>query len=70
MRWPRLDVQDVSSAASVAIYNALNEMLNGLELSDADFERRVGAKRSRLVPIYRALTIRRSRHSGSPPRAG
>jgi hypothetical protein len=70
MRWPRLDVQDVSSAASVAIYNALNEMLNGLHLSEADFERRVGAKRSRLVPTYRALTIRRSRHSGSPPRAG
>src|SRR5687768_14623473 len=57
MRWPRVDVQDVNSPASVAIHNALNEMLNGLRLSDADFERRVGAKRSRLVIIYRALMI-------------
>jgi hypothetical protein len=70
MRWPRLDVQDVNSPALVALYNALHVMMNGLELSDADFERRVGVKRSRLVPIYRALTIRRNRQSSSPPRAG
>jgi hypothetical protein len=70
MRWPRVDVQDVNSPASVAIYNALNEMLNGLHLSDADFERRIGVRRSRLVPLYRALTMRRNRQSSSPPRAG
>jgi hypothetical protein len=70
MRWPHLDVQDVHSPASVAIYNALNEVLNGPHLSDADFERRIGVKRSRLVPLYRAWTIRRNRQSSSPPRAG
>ena len=52
MRWPGVDDRDDNSRASVAINNAMNEMLNGLGLSDAELERRIGGDRGRLASVY------------------
>jgi hypothetical protein len=52
MRWPSIDDRRKNSLASIAINNAMNEMLNGLGLSDTELERRVGTTRDRLARVY------------------
>ena len=47
----------------MVINNAMNEMLNGLGLSDAELKRRVGADRARLAGVYHEWASLRGQRS-------
>jgi hypothetical protein len=51
MRWPAVDARADDSPSAVAINNALNEVVNGLDLS-ADEWRRLGATHAQVEFAY------------------
>jgi len=51
--WPNIDDSGDDSDACLAINNALNDLLHGVGVSDADAQRLVGADRDEMYRIYR-----------------
>jgi hypothetical protein len=58
MRWPAVDDRADESRSAVAINNALNEVVNGLELS-ADEWRELGATRAQVESAYAEWVTKR-----------
>lgn len=58
MRWPAVDDRADESPSAVAINNALNEVVNGLELS-ADEWRELGATRAQVESAYAEWATKR-----------
>jgi hypothetical protein len=58
MRWPAVDDRADESPSVVAINNALNEVVNGLELS-ADEWRELGATRAQVESAYAEWATKR-----------
>jgi hypothetical protein len=51
--WPRVDDSDDNSEACLAINNALNDLLHGVGITDAQCQELTGVNREELWRIYR-----------------
>ena len=62
MRWPAVDDRRDNAPVTLAINNALNELVNGMELSAADW-RQLGTTRAEVEAAYAAWNTARGRPS-------
>lgn len=51
--WPSIDDSNDDSVASLAVNNALNDLLHGIGISNADAQRLTGVDREEMYRIYR-----------------
>jgi hypothetical protein len=51
--WPAVDDESDDSDARLAINNSLNDMINGVGISDADAVELIGVNRAEIERVYR-----------------
>jgi hypothetical protein len=52
-QWPHIDDSSDSSDECVLINNSLNEMINGIRISDEDVQKLIGVNKETLKSIYK-----------------
>ena len=61
--WPQVDDTSVDSIAALAINNAMNDLLNGVGISDLQAQQLIGADRSELERVFRLWKSGRAREA-------